>query len=65
MNLAKFWLDLEALTNKPEAHGDISVVICTLDGEFPAGKVELTKDTDGNWQLQINTDEPVYHEPWE
>ena len=56
-SLADFWLKVNALTNKPEAHPDIGVIICTLDEVWGVGVVELTQDEDGNWQLQINTDQ--------
>ena len=44
---------------------DMNVIICTLEGEYPVGVIEITEDSDGNKQVQINSSEPVYREPWE
>ena len=57
MELGTFWLDLDVLTSKPQAHPDIKVVLCTLDAEYPVHSVELTQDGEGQWQLQINSEE--------
>ena len=65
MDLKNFWLSLDALTNKPEAHPDIEVKLMTLEGEFPVGHIELQKDDNGNTILSIQSDEPVYREPWD
>ena len=57
MDLKTFWLDLDALCNKSQAHPDIKIIICTLDKEYGVGSVEITKDVGGNFQIQINSDE--------
>ncbi len=64
MNLAEFWLKVDALTNKPDAHPTIEVKLMTLEGTFPIGSVELQQEGD-NVVMYIQSDEPVHREPWE
>ena len=60
MELYNFWLTLDALCNKAEAHPDIKVRLCTLEGEYDVGVIELLTDSEGNSYIQLNSDEICY-----
>ena len=64
MRLAKFWQEIAAQTNNPDAHPDIEVKLMTLDDTFPIGAVEVQQEGD-KFVMYIQSDEPVHRESWE